>query len=200
MCFARLMLATLLLAAPPATLAQAVTTLTDDVYLQWNGGNDRHGKSGVCGFMILGNHLSRQSPKVEWDINIDEVWKGTERAAGYSAGSFDVVDHKRTPRAPITAVTFAIDGQPDPITTQLLGPPNADGGVRGKIELDRAHVLFEALSLEKWISITLKYADGNGDILRTRGYHDPQHGGRSSPFNMCLLGKTPYGNLRRPVY
>ena len=199
MILARPLLAALILAAP-AALAQTVTTLTDDVYLQWNAGNDRHGKSGVCGFMILGNHLSRASPKVEWDINIDEVWKGSERAAGYSAGSFEVIDKKRTPRPPITELTFAIDGRPEPIPTQILGPPNDSGGVHGRIELEIAQVLFEAISMEKWISITLKYADGNGDILRTRGIHDTGGGGRDSPFNRCLRGGVPSGNLRRPVY
>jgi hypothetical protein len=196
---ARSLLGLIVLASPSLAIAQTVVTLTDDVYLQWRSGNDPHGKFGVCGFMIVGNHLSRKNPKVVWDINIDEVWKDKERVAGYSAGSFDVVDGKRKPRSPITELTFLLEGQSEPIPTQIF-ERNADNGVRGKIELDRAQFLFDALSEEKWITITLKYADSTSEVLKTRGYHDEYHGGRSSPFNMCLAGKTPYGNLRRPVY
>src|SRR6267154_6785956 len=140
MLLARSLLELFVAASPLLAIAQSVITLTDDVYLQWRNGNDPHGKFGVCGFMIIGNHLSRKNPKVVWDINIDEVWKDKERAAGYSAGSFDVVDGKRKPRSAITELTFLLEGQSEPIPTQIF-ERNADNGVRGKIELDRAQKL-----------------------------------------------------------
>ncbi len=189
----------LLAAVPSLARAADVITLNDDVYLQWSDANDRNGKSGVCGFMIIGNHLNRANPHVVWDINIDEVWQGDTRVAGYTAGTFDVVDGKRIPRAPITALTFGVEGQAEPVLTRLVGPPNADHGIKGIIELDRAKVLFDGFSEEKWITITLTYADSTSEILRTRGFHEPYHGGRASPFNMCLLGKVPTGNFRRPI-
>lgn len=189
----------LLLMCAPLVRAQDVITLNDDVYLQWNDANDPNGKFGLCGFMIIGNHLNHKNPHVVWDINVDEVWKGDLHVAGYTAGTFDVIDGKRVPRAPITELTFGVEGQPDPVLTRVVGPPNADHGIKGSIELDRAKVLFDGFSEEKWITITLKYADAMSEVLRTRGFHDPYHGGRASPVHMCLLGKVPKGNIRRPI-
>jgi hypothetical protein len=179
-----------------ATVAfgQKVITLTDDVSLEWSTSNDVRGRSGVCGFMITGNHNSHDDPKVEWDINVDEVWRGSERAAGYTAGTFDVLAGKRVARPPIVALSFAIDGLAETIATRIVGSPNADNGIRGQIDLERAQRLFDAFSAEKWITINLTLADQTVEILRTRGYHEPFHGGRSSPFNRCLAGgAAPHG-------
>ena len=109
------------------------------------------------------------------------------------------------------ARTQSFNGTPesDPFTdpAQIVVVYSADrtitayrnGRQYGKPYRAPAPALFDAFSEEKWITIRLVYADATTEILRTRGYHDRYHGGRSSPFNMCLKGKAPYVNLRRPV-
>lgn len=189
-------LAMALLLVCPLAFGQKVITLTDDVRLNWRLDKEEHGKGGLCGFLILGNHSSREDPKVVWDISIDEVWKGSTRAAGWSAGSFDVLAGKRVPRPPIVSLSFVVEGVAEPIPTRIIGPPNADNGVRGQIDLVQAKPVFEALSEERWLTINLTYADQTSEILRTRGYRDPYHGGASSPFNACLRGGAPSARLR----
>jgi hypothetical protein len=51
----------------------------------------------LCGFAIRGNHRSSANPHVEWDLNIDQIVTPIGMAGGVSAGSFDVIDHKRKP-------------------------------------------------------------------------------------------------------
>jgi hypothetical protein len=62
------------------------------------------------GFSIRGKRHSRANPRVEWDLNIDELMAGTTRIAGISAGTFDVVGHERKPRSPIVELNFLITG------------------------------------------------------------------------------------------
>ena len=88
-----------LILVSPTALSQTVTELTmDDVYFQFRPA--RPGVSLACGFAILGNHLSRKEPRVEWDLNIDMVINGADRIAGVAAGTFDVVNKPRVPRQP----------------------------------------------------------------------------------------------------
>jgi len=187
----------LLMTVAPLVRAHGVITLNDDMYLQWSDGNDPNGKSGLCGFMIFGNHLNRTNPHVVWDI-VDEVWKGGLHVAGYTPAP-STSSTASGSRTPITELAFGVEGQPDPVLTRIVAAPHPDHGIKGSIELDRAKVLFDGFSEEKWITITLKYADAATEVLRTRGFHDSYRGGRASPFHMCLLGKVPKGNMRRPI-
>jgi hypothetical protein len=41
--------------------------------------------SAMCGYGVFGNHLSREDPKIEWDMNVDEIVNGAERVAAVSA-------------------------------------------------------------------------------------------------------------------
>jgi hypothetical protein len=147
----------------------------------------------MCGYSILGNHVSRDDPRIEWDMNIDEIVQGDTRVAGVSAGTFVVKGKTRTPRSPVTELAFTIDEDPELIPAQLVGVPNKDNGVRGTIELVRATKLFNALSNERQIAATLKYADGTSDLLKFAGFRDSRKlgGGKNSPFDECLRGLTP---------
>jgi hypothetical protein len=200
MWLARLLVGGCLVAAPALGLAENVT-LGDDVFADWKNGTDAHVRSGTCGFMIIGNHLSRKSPKVEWGINIDEVFRGDEKSVHVTASSFDVADGARTPRSPVKTISFVVDGTADPIVPEMAAEPDEDNGATGTIDLAHAQPLFDALSDNvKWVTITLTYADGTGDVLKARGFHDRLHSGSSSPLNMCLQGKKPYEEMHRPTY
>jgi hypothetical protein len=58
-----------------------------DVYFQWR---QMPKGSAMCGYALFGNHTSREDPKIEWDMNVDEIVKGNERVAALSAGTFTV--------------------------------------------------------------------------------------------------------------
>ncbi|MBV8334767.1 MAG: hypothetical protein JO358_04820, partial [Alphaproteobacteria bacterium] len=96
----------------------------------------------LCGFAIRGNHDSRANPHVEWDLNIDQIITPERTAAGVSAGSFQVTDHKRTPRPPITSLTFALQGVAEPIVAEIRGVPNPANGIVALIEPEPATRLF----------------------------------------------------------
>jgi len=181
-----------LLSVAPGLRADEAITVTDDVLMNWKAAHDPHGRQGMCGYSVQGNHSSHKDPKVVWDINVDEIFQRDQRVVGVSAGTFDVVGGQRKPRAPITALTFSFEGGAEPVEVELVGKPNASNSVQGTIELERAAPLFEAFTFEKWITISLKYADGRAETLRTRGFHGGGYGGeKMNPFARCLRGDTP---------
>jgi len=148
---------------------------------------------GLCGFSIRGNHNSRANPRVEWDLNIDELMAGSTRVAGISAGTFDVVGHERKPRSPIVELNFSIEGEPQAISAQIVGSPNTDNAIKALLETEPANKLFIALSDPHWITISLKYADNTADLLQIRGgrFWRDVSGGQNTFFAKCLRGDTP---------
>lgn len=195
-------LATLLLSLPGR--AQTPIRLNnDDVFFQFAGVAEEHPHLGsriehptkaaskrLCGFAIRGNHESRANPHVEWDLNIDQIITPDRTAAGVSAGSFDVMDHKRKPRPPITNLSFALQGVSDPIVAEIKGVPNAANGIVALIEAEPASRLFAEFDTLRPIVISLKYADGSTDRLEVHGFRDRRKfgGGNNSYFNECLRG------------
>ncbi len=169
-----------------------------DVYFEWR---PMPKGSAVCGYAVLGNHLSRADPKVEWDINVDEIVQGERRIAAVSAGTFVVSGKTRTPRPPITELSFTLEDDPEPLLAELAGAPNKDNGVRGTLDLDRAAKLFQAFSNEDRIVATFKYVDGTSDVLKFRGVRDLRKfgRGRNSQFEECLRGLLPKMINPRPA-
>jgi len=108
-----------------------------------------------------------------------------------------VVKKQRRPRQPISGIVFTLEDDKNPIPVQLVGLPNKDNGVHGLLDLGRSAALFEALSNEKRITITLTYLDGTTDILKARGFRDMRKFGRgkNSYLNECLRGLTPTPEL-----
>lgn len=182
----------------PASAQDVIKLLQSDIYFQWRPAPKG---SAMCGYSVLGNHLSRDNPKVEWDINIDEVVQGDNKAIGVSAGTFTVQDKKRTPRQPITQVSFTTQDDPVPVEARLIGAPNAFNGIRAALDLDRGSKLIHSISEDRWIVATLKYDDGTSDILKFEGFRDNRKfgGGKNSPFEECLRGRTPRITNPRPL-
>jgi hypothetical protein len=185
----------------------------DDVYFQYRPAHNftRTGTNltrqapknavGLCGFSIRGNHHSRANPRVEWDLNIDELIEGTTRIAGISAGTFDVAGHGRKARSPIVELSFLIEGESQAIPARIVGSPNADNAIKAMLETEPANRLFTAFSDTQLVTISLKYADNTADVLQIRAWHDSRKFGRgkNSYFNQCLRGDTPDPH-GRPVY
>jgi hypothetical protein len=197
--------------APAIAVAQNTIHLdSDDIFLTWQlakppptsrmaMGGETTAPTRFCGFQIRGNHRSRANPRVEWDMNIDEINSDAGRVAGVTAGVFDVVGHQRKPRPPIVDLSFSIEGNTQAIPARIVGAPNADNGIKALLETDAANQLFSAFSDDRHlISIALKYADSSSDLLQLRGYHDWRRlgGGKNSMLNECLRGYTPHGPLR----
>ena len=171
----------------------------DDVYFQFSGITNAPGLSRnvskpsnnrLCGFEIRGNHRSRANPHIEWDLNIDEIVTPDRSVAGVSAGSFEVTDHKRIPRAAITGLSFLLKEGTDPIVAQIHGSPNRDNGIVALIEREPASRLFSEFQTIRPIVISMHYADGTADAIQVRGYRDNRKfgGGKNSYFNECLRG------------
>lgn len=173
-----------------ASAQNVVKLLQSDIYFQWR---PMPKGSAMCGYSILGNHLSRDNPKTEWDINIDEIVQGESRAIGVSAGTFTVEGKKRAPRPPITELSFTTQDDPTPVEARFLGPPNPYNGIRAALDLDRGAKLIHSISEDRQIVATLKYGDGTVDILKFEGFRDTRKfgGGKNSPFEECLRGLTP---------
>jgi hypothetical protein len=187
----RILLLVLAATLPAVALAQDPIKLNmSDIYFQWR---PTPKSSAMCGYAIRGNRLSREDPKTEWDINIDEIVQGDTRVVGVSAGSFIVTGKTRAPRSPITELTFTTQDDAEPLALQLVGTPNKDNGVRGMLDLTRAAKLFKSLSNDRQINATLTYADGASDRLQFSGFRDVRKfgGGKNSPFDECLRGVTP---------
>lgn len=178
------------LGALPA-VADAPITLGGEVYFQWRPSPYRHSPDALCGFMILGKHNASRDQKVEWEVNIDEIVLGNQRVIGVSAGTFDVVADNRIPRAAITDLVFSFESTDVTVPVHLVGTPNKDNGVRGIVDFDRRHVLFDALSDYKYVTVSFKYADGSSDAIRILGYRDPEGWTKNAKFAKCLHGNTP---------
>jgi hypothetical protein len=173
-----------------ACAQEAVKLNMSDVYFQWK---PMPKGSAMCGYAILGNHLSRVDPKIEWDINIDELVQGDVRVVGVSAGTFVVKGKTRTPRAAITELAFTTEDDSQPLTVELIGTPNQDNGVRGTLPLAPAAQLFSALTNNRQIEARIKYFDGTSELLRFAGFRDHSKfsGDNNGPFGQCLRGITP---------
>jgi hypothetical protein len=182
----------------PASAQNVIRLLQSDIYFQWR---PMPKGSAMCGYNVLGNHLSHDNPKIEWDINIDEIVQGSDRAIGVSAGTFTVKDKTRIPRPPITELSFTTEDDPTPVDVRLLGTPNADYGIRGAMDFDRAAKLLHSISEDRQITATLKYGDGTSDILKFEGFRDNRKfgKGKNSPLEECLRGLTPRITNPRPL-
>lgn len=178
----------------------------NDVYFQFAGLAVDHPGTGsrfntyskkasatrLCGFTIRGNHYSRANPHIEWDLNIDQIVAPDRSIAGVSAGTFEVLDHKRRPRPPITDLSFTFEGVTEPIVAAIQGAPNADNGIVAMLEAEPANRLFAEFQTMRPIVISLRYADGSGEQLEVRGFRDSStigsSGGKNGYFAQCLAG------------
>lgn len=188
------------LLAPVLCEAQTPIRLdSDDVEFQFSGlaggiGASSHSvnkpaNKRLCGFVINGNHRSRANPHVEWDLNIDQIITPGLTVAGVSAGTFDVTDHKRKPRSPITQLSFTLHAQ-DPVIAEIRGIPNAANGIVALIQPEPARRLFAEFQSERPIVISLKYADQSTEQLEVIGFRDRRMFGaaHNTYFEECLQG------------
>ena len=147
-------------------VADAPITLAGQIYFQWRPSPDPRSTAALCGFLIFGKHDMTRDRKVEWEVNIDEIVLGNQRAVGVSAGTFTLVSDKRIPRAAITDLVFSFADSDVTVPVHLIGNPNRDNGVQGIVDFGRRDALFDALSNNKYVTVSFKYADGSADAIK----------------------------------
>ena len=172
-------------AASPNPEPSAQRPLTElaqnDVFFtaRWFRGNPSEVWSAMCGFAIHGNYLSHDVPRPVWELNIEEFMAGATPVIAVSGGAFEVVskDTKaaRKPRAPITALSFTMEGEQQPLTARLVGQPNGDNAVKALLETAPAQRLLLALYDARLITISIGYQDGTTELLRVRNWKDRSH-------------------------
>jgi hypothetical protein len=166
-----------------------------DTYFE---GGKTPGGGWFCGFTVRGNHRSHDDPHTEWDMHISEIRLGDTEAAGVSAATFKASHHQRTPRAPITAMSFSIPGDSAPVPVELRDVQSGDDSVRGEIALNDAHRLLTAMANEKTVTAQFHYADQSAERINIMvGYF--RGGGKSGMFGECKRGLLPWGPGRMPV-
>ncbi len=156
--------------------------------------------SGMCGYTIHGNYDSRRVPRPEWAISIDELVDGDAPVVRVSAVAFEVVsrerDSSRQLRPPITALTFTLEGEREPLTADIGGRTSGDNVVEATLETAAAQGLFAALYEARPIKISLTYQNGMTDLLEVRSWADRrQFTGLNGYLHQCLerLDPVPAG-------
>jgi hypothetical protein len=152
----------------------------------------------ICGFDIRGNHRSHTDPHTEWDLHISEIRLGDTVAAGVSAATFVVSGHKRTPRAPITGLSFSIPKDPAQVPVDIRPMQTGDDSVRGEIALDDAHRLLTAMANDTNVTAELRYADQSVERLEiiVQSFIGM---GKESVFERCNHGRLPWAAYKAPT-
>jgi hypothetical protein len=196
-------ISTVVVAQTPVRLSSDDVYFTSAIAKKPAGGSDSmYVATRLCGFQIRGNHRSWANPRVEWDLNIDQLETDAGPIAGVTAGVFDVVGKERKARPPIVDLTFSVEGNSRAIPAKIVGTPNSSNGIKAFLDTESAGQLFSAFSDDAHtITIALKYMDDTSDILQIRGWRDYRRfgGGKNSYFNQCLIGYMPERGLVRPV-
>jgi hypothetical protein len=156
--------------------------------------------SGMCGFTIHGNYDSRQVPRPEWAISIDELMDGDTPVVRVHAAKFEVVsearDSPRKPLAPITALAFTLKGEQAPLVAQFAAEGGRTNAMTATLETTAAQRLLEAFYGAQPIKISLTYQDGASEVLNVRNWSDlRQFTGLNGYLHQCLerLNTVPDG-------
>ncbi len=154
----------------------------------------------MCGYTIHGNYDARQVPRPEWAISIDELVDADTPVVRVRAAAFEVVsperDSPRQPCPPITALTFTLEGEREPLTAHIGGRTSGDNVVEGTLETASAQGLFTAFYEARPIKISLTYPNGATELLEVRGWADRrQFTGLNGYLHQCMerLDPVPVG-------
>lgn len=131
-----------------------------------------------CGYSILGNHLSREVPRSEWAVSVDEVMDGDTPVVRVRAAAFQVVSKGRDgivkTRPPIAMLTFSVKGEGEPLTARITGRTSGVNSITATLETAPAQRLLEALHNEQPIEISLTYQDDTTEVLEVRNWWDSE--------------------------
>jgi len=152
--------------------------------------------SGMCGFTIHGNYDSGQVPRPEWTISIEELMDGDTPVVRVRAARFEVMskegNHARKPSAPITALTFAREGEREPLIGHIVGPPSRTNAITATLETAAGQRLLEAFYDARPVTISLTYQDGATEALEVRNWSDlRQFTGLNGYLHQCLEHLNP---------
>jgi len=156
--------------------------------------------SGMCGFAIHGNYDSRQVPRPEWAISIDEVMDRGAPVVRIHAAKFEVVsggwDSPRKPLAPITALAFTFEGEQELPAAQIVAEGGKTNAITATLETAPGEKLLYAFYDTRPVRISLTYQDGTSEVLNVRNWSDlRQFTGLNGYLHQCLehLNTVPEG-------
>ena len=156
--------------------------------------------SGMCGFAIHGNYDSRQVPRPEWEISIDELMDRDAPVVRIHAAKFEVVsggwDSPRKPLAPVTALVFTFEGEPELPAAHIVAEGGTPNAIAATLETAPGEKLLDAFYDAQPVRISLTYQDGASEVLNVRNWSDlRQFTGRNGYLHQCLqhLNTVPDG-------
>ncbi len=182
---------------PPATQAPIQLSMNDVLFHERVFSVGSRYSSGMCGYTIHGNFDSRQVPRPEWAISIDESMERDTPVVRVRAVAFEVVsrerDSPRKPHPPITALTFTLEGEREPLTAHIVGSTGKMNAITATLEAAPTQSLLEAFyDGAQPIRISLTYQDGATQVLEVRSWSDHrQFRGVNGYLHQCLERLVP---------
>jgi len=133
-------------------------------------------KNATCGYLIQGNSHSWQVPRSEWVISVYEVMDSNTPVVRVELAAFRVVSNDRKVaverRPPITALTFTLKDQGNPLTATIIGQPaRLSDEINATLETALAQELFKAFYRGEPVEISLTYQDGATEVLEVRNWY-----------------------------
>lgn len=133
-------------------------------------------KNATCGYLIQGNSRSWQVPRSEWVISVYEAMDGDTPVVRVEAAAFHVVSNDRKVavevRSPITALTFTLKDQGNPLTATIIGRPTRLGGeINATLKTAPAQELLRAFYRGEPVKISLTYLDSAPEVLEVRNWY-----------------------------
>jgi len=167
--------------AEPAAARPVIDLSQNDVFFisRWFQGAGSKTWSALCGFAVHGNYLSNDVPRPLWELNIQELMAGDAPVVVISAGTYEVLSQDpkaaRQARAPITALSFTVDGSPEPVTARIVGQPGSDNAIKAVVETASGQRLLTGFYDGVPITVSLGYQDGGSEVLRVTNIKDRGH-------------------------
>ncbi|MDE2138729.1 MAG: hypothetical protein KGJ68_14955, partial [Gammaproteobacteria bacterium] len=148
-------------AQPPAARSPAELSGEDISFTsRWFWAGNRH-RSGMCGVWIHGNYGRYDSPKPVWIIGIEELMGADAPVVSIQAAALELLSRTSLePRPPIVSLSFALHGDNEPVTAQILGRPGRNNAITATLGAATGETLLDAFYAGRRIAISLKYQDG----------------------------------------
>jgi hypothetical protein len=152
-------------------------------------------RNATCGYTILANHSSRQFPRPEWAIDVYEVMDDDTPVFRVTASAFRVVSKNRNAaveaRAPITALSFTLQGHGAPLTADIKHSGGPGGGINATLEPVAALELLQALYRGYAIEISAELQDGTTDVLEVHNWSSANVDWKLGYFQDCVYQLSP---------
>lgn len=157
----------------------------------------------MCGVWIHGNYGPYDSPKPVWIIGIEELMGADAPVISIQAAALELLSRTSLePRPPIVSLSFALHGDNEPVTAQILGRPGRNNAITATLGAATGETLLDAFYAGRRIAISLKYQDGSAETLQvnSRGHGDFWSSSPGAGLHECLKNLRPVPAGIRTTY